>query len=83
MEKSRSGDFAAVKATILDTGVNFQHCEIKNAVIDAKRCKGFPNDPHYDPQADRHGHGTQVASVLLQTSPDISLYIVRVVDDAW
>lgn len=86
VEKNRSSDLAPVKVAILDTGVNFHHCEVKNAiersVIDAKRCKGFPNDPHYDPQADKHGHGTQVASVLLQTSPDISLYIARVVDDA-
>lgn len=86
VEKYRSGDLAPVKVAILDTGVNFHHCEIKRAiergVIDAKRCKGFPNNPHYNPQADKHGHGTHIASVLLQTSPDISLYIARVVDNA-
>ena len=81
MEKSRSTDFSPVKVAILDTGVNFQHCKIKDA-INAERCQGFPADPKYDPQADNNGHGTQVASVLLRTSPDISLYIARVVDDA-
>jgi subtilisin family serine protease len=86
IEKNRPTNDDPVKVAILDTGVNFHHCEIKNAiersVIAANRCKGFPNDPNYDPQVDKHGHGTQVASVLLQTSPDISLYIARVVDDA-
>jgi subtilisin family serine protease len=86
VEKTRSGDLAPVKVAILDTGVNFHHCQIKTAiemgVIDAKRCKGFPECSRYDPKADNNGHGTQVASVLLQTSPYIALYVARVVDDA-
>lgn len=65
--------------------MNFQHPEIKDYIalgnIHAKRCRGFPNDPAHDPKADKHGHGTHVVSVLLQTAPDVSLYIARAFDN--
>jgi hypothetical protein len=52
---------------------------MKNGTISKNRCKGFPKT--LDPCDDKNGHGTHAASVLLQTAPDIDLYIARVVDD--
>jgi len=72
-----------VRVAILDTGVNIQHREIKEAIkstsIELDRCKGFP--PSLNPTADKHGHGTFIASTLLKTAPDIFLYIARVAND--
>jgi hypothetical protein len=47
--------------------------------INKTRCKAFPET--LDPCDDKHGHGTHATSVLLQTAPDIELYIARVADD--
>jgi hypothetical protein len=69
---------------ILDTGVHFGHEEVLHAEdvgnIRKTRCRGFPET--LDPTVDKYGHGTQVASILLKTSPKVELYIARVADDA-
>jgi Subtilase family len=79
----RPDSLVRVKVAVIDTGVNFQHPEIEDAlateVIDEKHCRGFPTD--LDPKADKNGHGTFVVDVLLQTAPDISVYIARAFDD--
>jgi len=54
---------------------------IERGSIGDDRCQGFPNDPYHHSKADKHGHGTYVASVLLKTAPDVSLYIARVFND--
>ena len=72
-----------VKVAIIDTGVNIRHPEISNAfytgAITDDCCQGFPG--RLDPKADYDGHGTHVASVLLRTANNVSLYIARVADD--
>jgi subtilisin family serine protease len=72
-----------VKVAILDTGVCWQHPEFKEHIqmgsINKTRCKAFPET--LDPYDDKHSHGTHAASVLLQTAPNIKLYIARVADD--
>jgi subtilisin family serine protease len=72
-----------VKVAIIDSGVCMQHPIIKayrkRGAISKDRCKAFPETlDHLD---DKHGHGTHVADVLLQTAPKIDLYIARVTDD--
>ena len=67
--------------------MNFEHRIIDEAVkvtraIEEKNCRGFPDDEHHNPKVDKNGHGTFVASVLLKTAPDVSLYIARAFDDA-
>jgi hypothetical protein len=73
-----------VKVAILDTGLCLQHPEFKTYIemgtIRKTRCRAFPES--LDPCADKKGHGTHVTSVLLQTAPDIEVYIARVADDA-
>jgi hypothetical protein len=41
--------------------------------------KGFPES--LDPCLDAHGHGTHGASVLMQTAPNVILYIARMADN--
>lgn len=72
-----------VKVAIIDSGICMQHPIIKDYInrgaISKDRCKAFPETlDHLD---DKHGHGTHAASVLLQTAPNIELYIARVADD--
>jgi subtilisin family serine protease len=73
-----------VKVAILDTGVCIQHPNIdkhkKLGAIDKARCRAFPDT--LDSWDDKNGHGTHVTSVLLQTAPDIDLYIARITDAA-
>jgi len=86
IEKHRSTGFVPIKVAVIDTGVNFGHREIQTAIqngnIRKEHCQGFPSDPNHDPTADKNGHGTYVASVLLRTAPDVSLYIARAFNDA-
>jgi Subtilase family len=80
---SGPSNFRPVKVAILDTGLCWQHPEFKEHIqrgsINKTRCRAFPAT--LDPCDDKHGHGTHAASVLLQTAPDIELYIARVADD--
>lgn len=82
--KSRTGSkFPSVKVAIIDSGVCMGHPIIKNHIkrgaISKDRCKAFPQTlDHLD---DKNGHGTHTASVLLETAPDVELYIARVTDD--
>ena len=88
IEKHRSKglNVPPIKVAIIDTGVNFENWAIQEAIeggnIQGKYCKGFPKDEHHDPTADKNGHGTYVASVLLRTAPNVSLYIARAFNDA-
>jgi subtilisin family serine protease len=73
----------SVKVAIIDSGVCMQHPIIKEHIkwgaINKDRCKAFPKTlDHLD---DKNGHGTHTASVLLQTAPDVELYIARVTND--
>jgi hypothetical protein len=86
VRKHRPSEFDKVKVAIIDTGVNFEHPIIDRAVkvtkaIREENCQGFPNNARYNPKVDKHGHGTFVTSVLLETAPDVSLYIARVFND--
>jgi hypothetical protein len=55
-----------------------EHIQIGS--LNKRLCKAFPET--LNPCDDKHGHGTHAASVLLQTAPNIELYIARVADDA-
>jgi subtilisin family serine protease len=70
-----------VKVAIIGAGVDASHPEIKAALKDKKitEYKGFPKS--LDPLCDEQGHGTHGVSVLLRTSPVVSVYGARVVDD--
>lgn len=78
-----TNSFEPIKVAIIDTGVNIRHPKISNAfnmgAITDDCCQSFPG--RLDPKADFDGHGTHVASVLLRTAPNVSLYIARVADD--
>jgi subtilisin family serine protease len=71
------------KIAILDTGVDGTHKEIrafmdKNVIIG----KGFlsKDGVTLDPFTDKHGHGTHVASVLLQVAPDAQLFVGKIAE---
>jgi subtilisin family serine protease len=83
-ESRRTGlSLPSLKVAIIDSGVCMQHPiikeHIKRGVISKYRCKAFPET--LDCLDDKHGHGTHVASVLLQTAPYVDLYLARVTDD--
>jgi subtilisin family serine protease len=71
-----------VRVAILDTGVNADHPSIENEVKPGGRIRHWKGFPHqFDPLRDQCGHGTHIASVLLQTAPRSALYIARVADN--
>ena len=60
-----------IKVCILDTGVN-------SDIVDIAGGYDFVND---DPiPDDRHGHGTQIASIIKTIAPDCELYVAKVID---
>jgi len=73
-----------VQIAILDTGVDVNHPDIRNA-LDRKQIKGFfpeswgPDSP-LDPRHDDNGHGTHGTSVLIKTAPNVKIYVARVAD---
>jgi Subtilase family len=85
LNKRRKDRDRRVRIAILDTGVDATHPEIR-AARDKEKLVSFISpsvlsqpDP-FDPDADTHGHGTHVASVLMRTAPDAVVYVARVAD---
>src|SRR5438552_12930814 len=81
VERGRKDSQKPVRIAILDTGVDTEHPDIALA-LKTKRIavfKGFPDS--LLPRRDHYGHGTHGASVLMQTAPEIRLYVARVAND--
>lgn len=70
-----------VRVAHLDTGIDFNHNYIKDAVSAGKikGYKGFPDS--LMPLNDRNGHGTHGVSTLLRTAPNAIVFVARVVRD--
>jgi subtilisin family serine protease len=75
--------YPPVKLAILDTGIDAEHPWIRT------HWKHRSNMPHFydfttsaDPREavpiDETGHGTHMAGLILQTAPDVDLYVIRV-----
>jgi hypothetical protein len=79
---------AGVMLGILDTGVDADHPEHQNRVIQFRYVSLFPNSPHnpardvrgFDPD----GHGTHVAGIAAGTyhgvAPEVDLYVASVIE---
>lgn len=71
---------SAVKTTILDTGIerSYELIEARN-----ENLKGKHNcyDSLQKIVSDRNGHGTFVASLILDYAPDAESYIIKIADD--
>ena len=68
-----------VKIAVLDTGIDHTHNFIKAAKKQnrIKRAESFVGDGK---TMDGHGHGTHIASLLLEVAPDAQLFIARVAE---
>lgn len=78
MESLRKKNVSPIRVALLDSGVDLNHSFFKDyATSLRKHARGFP--PELDPCEDRKGSGTYSASVILKTSPDVTLYIARVI----
>lgn len=65
----------AVKVAVLDTGVDYNHPELKGKVLPGyDAVTGLPSG------MDVQGHGTFVAGIILQIAPDVTVIPVRVLD---
>jgi subtilisin family serine protease len=70
-----------VRIAILDTGIDLRHEEFQNI----KTYKNFCGNKDSDVEdlsdvQDLDGHGTQVASIILQLAPKAQLCIARILD---
>lgn len=64
---------SGVKVAVIDTGLMLDHPWIKRSIENSKDFTGEGIE-------DLNGHGTMVALILLATSPDASLFNVKVMD---
>ncbi|KAM0227188.1 hypothetical protein ACHAPO_011725 [Fusarium lateritium] len=70
---------APVKIAILDTGIERGHALVEPREESLKGKKNFYNPLQTD-VADRHGHGTFTASLIMDYAPDAELYIAKIAD---
>jgi hypothetical protein len=64
-----------VKVAILDTGIDLSHQDFQDIKISKNFCGGDDSNVQ-----DLDGHGTQVASIVLQLAPNAQLCIARILD---
>jgi hypothetical protein len=64
-----------VKVAILDTGIDLLHQDFRDVGTSKNFCDGDNSDVQ-----DLDGHGTQVASIVLQLAPNAQLCIARILD---
>ena len=81
IEENRKDDLEPVRIAILDTGVDATHPDLRDAIDTGKieTAQAFPAS--LDPLADRNGHGTHGASVIMATAPNAVVLVGRIADD--
>jgi subtilisin family serine protease len=67
---------SGVKVAVLDTGVDYNHPELKGKVLN-----GYDAVKGYGTGMDVQGHGTFVAGVITQVAPGATIIPVRVLDE--
>ncbi|CAK7216195.1 hypothetical protein SEUCBS140593_002793 [Sporothrix eucalyptigena] len=83
LELLQSGDEGHMRIAIIDTGINTSHVDMKAAMVHKQIVKlcDWTNDSHgveVQEMEDHSGHGTLVASIILDLAPNVELYIARV-----
>jgi hypothetical protein len=71
-----------IRIAIIDTGIDDNDDILIETALESgriKACRGFVDDP--DDHLDFHGHGTQVARLLLEMAPSAELYVAKVSND--
>lgn len=80
-----SKDYSKVKVAVLDTGINFNHPDLKSAH------DGYNAVSKGEPALDDHGHGTHVAGIIAALSngqgsvgvvPGVDVYSVKVLSSS-
>lgn len=68
-----------VKIAILDTGIDRDHYsfEAREEQINKRRWNFYEESKNV---ADRNGHGTFTASLILDYAPDVELYVAKIAD---
>lgn len=83
LQELEPGDSRRVRVAVIDTGIDMTHVDIQAAVANGRVIKvcdwvdgqeGIEDDM----VGDSFGHGTHVASVILDMAPNVDLYIARV-----
>lgn len=77
------GDTRRVRIAIIDTGIDMGHVDIQAAAVNgqiAKVCDWVDGREGVEDEniGDASGHGTHIASVILNMAPHVDLYIARV-----
>lgn len=65
---------APVEVAIIDSGVDTDHPLIKNQLVDSYATEGFTS------VEDEHGHGTHVAGIVAEGTPNVRIVPIRVLD---
>lgn len=68
---------AGVTVAVLDTGVNYNHQDLKGRVL-----TGYDATSGAADGKDVNGHGTFVAGVILQVAPQVAILPIRVLDSS-
>lgn len=82
LEKNRIGELPSdsketVKVAVVDTGINSDHTFFKGKTI--IKCRDFVNND--DDPADDEGHGTSVAGIISQSTPDnVQIMVYKALD---
>ncbi|KAJ5494665.1 Peptidase S8/S53 subtilisin/kexin/sedolisin [Penicillium fimorum] len=69
-----------VKIAILDTGIDHTHPDVDASIEQVKGVYNWMNEKLVKRIDDYNGHGTFIAGLLLEYSPDADLYISKVSD---
>ncbi|KAH0172859.1 hypothetical protein KCU67_g1545, partial [Aureobasidium melanogenum] len=69
----------AVKVAILDTGIDGDHEFIEAKKKNLRERYNCHNESQRT-VADRNGHGTFAASLILEYAPDVELYVIKIAD---
>lgn len=83
LQQLQPGDSRRVRVAIIDTGIDMGHVDIQAAVQDGRIgevCDWVDGRQGTEDKivGDSFGHGTHVASVVLDLAPNVDLYIARV-----
>jgi hypothetical protein len=77
------GDSRRVRVAVIDSGIDMGHVDIQAAAVNgriAKVCDWVDGRDGVEDEGvgDSSGHGTHIASVILDMAPNVDLYIARV-----
>lgn len=77
---SKHSQLPPVKIAVLDTGVDITHPDIEAREENIKGLYNWFNEKLKKSVHDRNGHGTFIASLLLDYAPDSHLYVAKISD---